>query len=70
MLVQLRMPVLVLLAVSLLAGCGDGSEAEGEVVLDCTPAPRGNRLNGEPFELPMTHDEPFTNSPPHMGRAL
>lgn len=27
---------------------------------------RGNLLNGEPFDLPMTHDEPFTNSPPHM----
>lgn len=26
----------------------------------------GNTLNGEPFDLPMTNDEPFTNSPPHM----
>ena len=26
----------------------------------------GNMVNGEPIDLPMTEDEPFTNSPPHM----
>jgi hypothetical protein len=27
---------------------------------------RGNLLNGEPFDMPMSYDTSFTNSPPHM----
>lgn len=31
-----------------------------------TGSAKDNLLNGEPIDLPLSNDEPFTNSPPHM----